>query len=264
MIAVVAHKGTDTIWKSTNTAGADQSNAQGIHGGYPGAGSQCSVLWNSNVWAQFAGGAVGLTLEELAGSDGRVEHLPSKSEGKLGRDDVFAFYPPGGGGYGDPLDREPERVLADVRNGAVTVAGARRHYGVVIDGGVVDEPETRALRDLVRRERLNGAGTRPEPGAGANLTARHVIGEYLEVAAAPETATAVIRCRRCGTVLAEEGEDPRTGAIRRHQPLAEAGPWLAQRFSGDSPNFVLDEAVCPGCGTLFDVTERLRSDLATA
>jgi N-methylhydantoinase B len=261
MIAVVAHKGTDTIWKSTNTAGSDQSNAQGIHGGYPGAGSQCSVVRGSSVWEQYATGTVGLTLAELAGADGRVEHLPSKSEGTLGRDDVFAFYPPGGGGYGDPLDREPERVLADVLDGAVTVEGAQRHYAVAIDDGTVDERATAGLRAERRQARLGGEAATPEPGAGVNLVTRHVIGEYLEVAAAPETGTAVIRCRRCGTVLAEEGEDPRAGALRRQEPLAAAGPWLAERFAGDSPNFVLDEAICPGCGTLFDVTERLRSDL---
>ena len=51
--------------------------------------------------------------------------------------------------------------------------------------------------------------------------------------------------------------DPRAGTLRRREPLAHAGPWIARRFGGYSPNFVLDEAVCPGCGTLLDVEERL-------
>jgi N-methylhydantoinase B len=261
MVTVVPHKGADTIWKSTNTAGSDQSNAQGIHGGYPGAGSQCSVVRDSKVWKQYAAGAVAL---DLPGLDGEVHHLPSKSEGSLGPNDVFAFYPPGGGGYGDPLDREPERVLGDVAAGAVTAEGARRHYGVVLADQDVDIPATQTLRDQLRRQRLDGGPETVEPGAGINLVAEHVIGEYLEVAAGFETGTAVIRCRRCGTVLAEEGEDPRGGAIRRQEPLAAAGPWLAERFGGNSPNFVLHEAICPGCGTLFDIEERLRSDLGPA
>ena len=261
MAAVVAHKGSDMIWKSQNTAGSDQSNAAGIHGGYPGAGSQCSVVRGSKVWEQYTAGAVGLDLPAL---DGRVEHLPSKSEGRLGPDDVFAFHPPGGGGYGDPLDREPARVLDDVRNGAVTTEGARRHYAVVLRDGEIDVAATEALRGEHRRERLGGRDPSPEPGAGMNLVTRHVIGEYLEVAAGPETGSAVTRCRRCGTVLAEEGEDPWSDAARRQEPLSAAGPWLAQPFGGDSPNFVLDEAVCPGCGTLLDVSERLRSDLAAS
>jgi len=39
---------------------------------------------------------------------------------------------PGGGGYGDPLERSPQLVLNDVINGYVSVAGAEREYGVVV------------------------------------------------------------------------------------------------------------------------------------
>lgn len=286
MAAVVIHKGSDAIWKSTNTAGSDESNAAGIHGGYPGAGSQCSVVRGSQVWEQFREGAVGLSLDELGGE---VLHLPSKSEGKLGASDVFAFYPPGGGGYGDPLDRDPEAVLADVLNGAVSLAGARRYYGVAIADGAVDAAATQALRLARRRERLDdrepvasgqaegsaAPGSTAVANAGAagagsagQLIARRRIGEYLEVATPADPAEedveyegGVVRCRKCGTLLAAEGTDPRTGALRRQEPLAQAGPWIAQRFGGYSPNFVLDEAVCPGCGTLLDVEERLAADL---
>ena len=38
---------------------------------------------------------------------------------------------PGGGGYGDPLARSRERVLADVRDGFVSAEAAERDYGVV-------------------------------------------------------------------------------------------------------------------------------------
>jgi len=40
--------------------------------------------------------------------------------------------PPGGGGYGDPRTRDPERVLDDVVNGYVSIEGAARDYGVVV------------------------------------------------------------------------------------------------------------------------------------
>lgn len=54
----------------------------------------------------------------------------------------------GGGGYGDPLERDPQAVLADVRGEFVSVAAAERDYGVVIaaDGAAVDEAATTALR----------------------------------------------------------------------------------------------------------------------
>jgi N-methylhydantoinase B len=54
---------------------------------------------------------------------------------------------PGGGGFGDPLARDPQRVGADVRDGYVTPERAREDYGVVVDdGGEVDLPATATLR----------------------------------------------------------------------------------------------------------------------
>jgi N-methylhydantoinase B len=55
----------------------------------------------------------------------------------------------GGGGYGDPLDRPPELVAADVRVGIVSIPGAWRDYGVVVvaeSSGQVDLEATRRLR----------------------------------------------------------------------------------------------------------------------
>lgn len=53
----------------------------------------------------------------------------------------------GSGGYGDPLERDPDEVLADVKADKVTVHAARVQYGVVIDPqGGVDAAATTALR----------------------------------------------------------------------------------------------------------------------
>ena len=45
----------------------------------------------------------------------------------------------GGGGYGDPLERETARVLEDVRDGWVSRAAAADIYGVVVTGEIEDE-----------------------------------------------------------------------------------------------------------------------------
>ena len=53
----------------------------------------------------------------------------------------------GGGGWGNPLERDVNAVLDDVRNGFVTVNAAKLNYGVVIDGkGKLDEAATAKLR----------------------------------------------------------------------------------------------------------------------
>ena len=66
----------------------------------------------------------------------------------------------GGGGWGDPLDRDPSRVLSDVIGGYVSIESAERDYGVVIrktdDAYGVDEKATRGLREE-RRAKPQGA-----------------------------------------------------------------------------------------------------------
>ncbi|MFD0853007.1 hydantoinase B/oxoprolinase family protein, partial [Actinomadura adrarensis] len=56
-------------------------------------------------------------------------------------------------GWGDPLNRDPSRVVADVRDGKVSPEGAREDYGVVITGDSYDKEATEALRQSMRAER---------------------------------------------------------------------------------------------------------------
>ena len=67
----------------------------------------------------------------------------------------------GGGGWGDPLERDPLRVLADVEDGLVSEAFARQAYGVVVDGDAVDEDATALLRHEYESQRSAGAWSVP-------------------------------------------------------------------------------------------------------
>ena len=80
-----------------------------------------------------------------------AKRLPTRyADYPLKEGDVFRLDTPGGGGHGDPLARDPERVLADVRDGHVSVAAAERHYGVVLAppsrSWALDRPATQARR----------------------------------------------------------------------------------------------------------------------
>ena len=57
---------------------------------------------------------------------------------------------PGGGGYGNPLDREPERVLDDLLDEKISPEAARDVYGVVVEDGVLDLAATEARRAELR------------------------------------------------------------------------------------------------------------------
>lgn len=79
------------------------------------------------------------------------KRLPSRyADYPLKAGDVFELETPGGGGYGDPLTRDPASVLADVREGYVSVEAAGRDYGVVLvagpNGPSLDEEATQRLR----------------------------------------------------------------------------------------------------------------------
>ena len=97
----------------------------------------------------FGGAEGGRFAASVTRTDGTVREVPSKGAYEVvHKDDRVAIRPAGGGGYGDPLDREPWRVLSDVRDGYVSVDAAREFYGVVVDASrwEVDEAATAALR----------------------------------------------------------------------------------------------------------------------
>ena len=61
--------------------------------------------------------------------------------------DAIRLHLPGGGGFGDPRTRDPQRVLDDVLDGLITVEDARRDYGVSVDArGQIDLAETGRMR----------------------------------------------------------------------------------------------------------------------
>ena len=97
-----------------------------------------------------AGGGSGRTARYLLnpGTESE-ERLPfTLSERPLRRGDLLRIMSPGGGGFGDPLARDPDAVHADVAAGKVTPEQARALYGVVLteDGGAVDADATARLR----------------------------------------------------------------------------------------------------------------------
>jgi N-methylhydantoinase B len=110
------------------------------------------------------------------GGDEQVVHGKASREFAYG--DVISFQQSGAGGYGDPLEREPRRVLEDVLDDYVSIEAARGEYGVVIEGrGVdlrVDETATRELRSRMTVERSHTA-----PAAG-HLRSKPTTGTALQ------------------------------------------------------------------------------------
>ncbi|HEY7560211.1 MAG TPA: hydantoinase B/oxoprolinase family protein [Candidatus Binatia bacterium] len=129
-----------------------RNSGQGMFGGYPGAPSLLMLKEGTRVAEMIAADNLPDRLEVVGGS-GRL--LPY-CEFDIGKNDVLYMRMSSGGGYGDPLEREPERVLNDVEDGIVLRQEAREIYGVVLEGEapVLDPAATDKLRTRLRRERL--------------------------------------------------------------------------------------------------------------
>ena len=101
-------------------------------------------------WGVFGGkpGTPGAFQYIPAKTDSAIE-LPSKIPSRVANPgDRYRTIGPCGGGYGNPLERDPALVLEDVLDEYVSLESARAHYGVVIDEKTmtVDAAGTKGLR----------------------------------------------------------------------------------------------------------------------
>ncbi len=99
------------------------------------------------------GGSNGRPGRFIMRGDRGDEVLPANfSDLPIGEGQVIRLETAAGAGFGDPFERNPEHVLADVLSGKVSAASARKHYGVSIRGeGIaieIDREETKALRNI--------------------------------------------------------------------------------------------------------------------
>jgi N-methylhydantoinase B len=79
-------------------------------------------------------------------------HYPFSSANVSTANSVLRYITNGAGGWGDPLDRDPDRVRVDVRDEYVTIEGAARLYGVVVTGDPAEDPEGVAVDEAATAE----------------------------------------------------------------------------------------------------------------
>lgn len=134
-----------------HTHGVSSPSALGLAGGYPAVLNHLAIKRKSNIAALLRKGMVPAELDEIDGE--AVELPPPFTYTRLRKGDVFECAGGGGGGYGDPIERSPEAVTRDVKNGVVSKEAAAAHYGVVIG----DEKATAAIRATMRKARQDTA-----------------------------------------------------------------------------------------------------------
>jgi N-methylhydantoinase B len=248
-LAFVAHD-TEALVGVLVCHGVESPNAHGLSGGYPGSCNRNVLIRQSDLRAQWKAGKWPTSLEEILGErvpleakHGRIVFTPS---------DVFEFTWQGGGGVGDPLEREPERVAQDVERDAVLREEARRIYGVVLDEkGRMNRRETEELRGGIRKARKERPRTK--------WLARAIWGERTGtlgggIEILDEGGERFTACS-CGFALGPLQENWKEYATRATVPARAAGPWVILHH-----DLELREFACPGCGKLLSVEVAQKGD----
>jgi len=137
----------------------------GLMGGYPAATLYMWTGKDTNLRALIDAGEpvpagegddpAEPEFRRLVDGEWKVHHGSNKATEPMAPDDMFTAVSGDGGGFGDSLDRAPEAVAGDVREGRTSRRAAREEYCVALDdSGELDQPATEQLRAARRRERL--------------------------------------------------------------------------------------------------------------
>ncbi|MFT4210812.1 MAG: hydantoinase B/oxoprolinase family protein [Microbacterium sp.] len=252
--AVTARGVQGPVIMQTLSSSFSAPGGRGLAGGSPGAASHIVIARGSDIAERFDSGSLPQTLDEL--SSATVEVLPAKAQTMVSEGDIIFGSTSGGAGYGDPLRRDPQRVLHDIRMGLVSVVQARETYGVVVvEGGSeeaahvhVDADATVGQRDALRARRLgvSADSLRARETRESSADAR-LLTEVVEQVGADDRLE--LRCTQCGEHLGNGDEDYKAAGAMREIPARAANPH--NRFVSDE--VVLREFSCPGCGTLLAV-----------
>jgi N-methylhydantoinase B len=234
--------------KILHTFGIEQPESPGLCGGLPSTTNQFAILRGSHVRERFANGEMPAELVDI---EGRLEVYGAYAATSMTDHDVYRAVSMGGGGYGDPIERDPARVLDDVERLLVSTEWAARIYGVVVRDGRIDEDATGVRREAIRDER-RAAAERPPAGGedgGAWEGGREGIrlGEslfYDRGGGEPRH-----RCR-CGYVLGPATAAWQEQAAIARFPVQRIGPEVNPHHVNGA-RFELRELYCPGCATLL-------------
>ncbi len=153
--------GTPMIWAVVMGGFSGRPMAPGLFGGYPGRPVAGALVRDTNIDDLIDEGRVPTNVfETVERLEGDWEFVHSNSgETELANGDCWLAFAPSGPGYGDVLERDPELVMRDLRDQAISHRTARDIYKVVYreDNLVADLEATELLRKEEREHRISRA-----------------------------------------------------------------------------------------------------------
>ncbi len=221
--------------------GVISPQSAGIFGGYPGCNVDY-ILFHNGIHL----GKKKLPTSLSSSSAEKTEHV-QWGVYELKDGDMLYIRFMGGGGYGDPIDRDPDLVLEDVLKDLVSPECAKSIYGVIVevDKKQVDLSKTKKQRDLIRQRRLNGAKVKVTQRVHNVKESDYPISEYLQVVELKKGR--YFQCKWCGETICRDRMKWKEKVPSGRFPTSKAGPFRAK-----SKQFFLQEFYCPSCATLLE------------
>jgi len=238
-IAITPHGTSVPMGLVLASAGKAVAQNAGLCGGHPGNSGLDVVARRSRVAELLASGRMPAELDEVSDE---LEPGQNYASSYLAPGEVFQMTWQGGGGYGDPLGRDPEAVAHDLRERKVTPDAAVGVYGVVVADGTVDAAATAVERDRLRSARKARSRPLGEPRGSVDVSGARRIDDNLVELSGGEVA-----CGHCGQGL---GEVERLGVALYEGPPTDAGPQILATAADyvDAP-VVFRQYCCPSCWT---------------
>lgn len=237
---------TESMTHDTLSSGNAIPTSTGMMGGYPATVNVYKFRRDTDILQRLKDRDL---IDDISEVKGEVVELQLRQQDFLQQpNDVYSVIWTAAGGFGDPAEREAERVAKDVlENGAVSVAAAREIYGVVIGADQrLDAEATVKLRAERRAARVRKDGR-------ARLLGGKVRAQLTDNLAVRREADGLhVCCSKCATDLGPIGENYKDHAVRQDNDIRHCNPNVGdyRRYIDERP--VFRQFFCPGCGALLE------------
>jgi N-methylhydantoinase B len=242
---------TEVITQDTLSSGNATPTSPGMMGGYPGSVNVYKFKTDTDIKARLDARLMPTDIDAVEGEE---VTLQLRQENFLQHPtDVYSVIWSAAGGFGDPFERDGERVRLDVvENRAVSPEAARAIYGVVVrDDGSLDADATRTLRADKRKARQR-AVKRLEGKESQRIS------ENLALRRGANGLRTT--CARCAADLGSVRENYKDACVVEEHDIGASNPNIGdwRRYIDDRP--VFRQFFCPGCGGLIENEVARESD----
>lgn len=246
-VAITPHGTSLPMGLVLASAGKAIAQNGGLAGGYPGNSGLDLIARNSRIADLLADGKLPSDLAELSDT---IDTGQCYAESYLAPGEVLSMHWQGGGGYGDPLRRDPDAVAVDVRNGKITQAAGEEIYGVVLGETDTADAAATATRRQTMHDQRREQSTLKRPPANVQLDpgkGRRLDDNLVEITLDDGH---VVACAHCGQLLGDARTDDLLNLAMYEGPSTDAGPQITT-----DPSLYVDEPIvfrqqcCPNCWT---------------